>query len=622
MAFCLIFVLVGAVACGSTADPTAAPEPTAAPPAQPTASAEAMGIAPTVAPQQAVQGASQEASQQASPDTSQSGSQATAQTTAQTTAQSAASPPTAIPNPTAAPDTGAPAKDSIVVAIPTEPDALSPWSTGSAETSSIVSYNWGEPLVWLNTTSLQLGPTTSTTGWEQVAPDRWRFSLRPGVKFVNGEPWNAETAAWNINHNGDPQTGLGFGVHGPLTGTVVDDMTLDITCGHANYKEGATQSCPILPADITGVAFQAPAWWQSTEEDVRDRNTVGFGAYKFVDYVPGQYVDSAAYEDYVPSGRDDLPSPSIPNVRYVWRLETPVRSAMVQTGEADHTYLLNVEDIPNVPQAISMPQWEVEGFYIDTLWHPMLKQTKFRQALVHAINCQEIVEEIFDSATTCTPLPGVIGMPGITEHNGSYWEYDPDKSRQLLQEVGYDEEEIRIIGREGRVPKQPEVYEAMAGYWEAVGIKGKVEVTERSLWRSIRNCGVGNAVSEAGEITAENLSSPPTNCEGSSGSGHLIEFTPEWPSLDFGRPAGRLLNCFYFQSRVCEAGMQDLLERARAATLEEGRADLLEQLADRMKEDVLFIGVFQAFEVHGLVEGLQFEPRPDQRLRVAEMSWR
>ena len=313
-----VLVLTLAVGCGSTASPTQAPAPEAAPQAQtqpasqpepevqPTAAAEAMGIAPTQAP---------------SPAQSSQGS-----------AQPAAPSPTATPVPAAMPEASASGKDSIVVVIPTEPDALSPWSTGSAETSSIVSYNWGEPLVWLNTTSLELGPTTSTTGWEQVAPDRWRFSLREGVKFVNGEPWNAHTAAWNINHNGDPQTGLGFGVHGPMTGTVVDDMTLDITCGHANYNEGATQSCPILPGDITGVAFQAPEWWQSTEDDVRDRTTVGFGAYRFEGYEPGVSVESVAYEDYMPSGRDDLPRPSIPNVQYVWRIETTVRSAMIQAG--------------------------------------------------------------------------------------------------------------------------------------------------------------------------------------------------------------------------------------------------------------------------------------------------
>ena len=369
----MVVAMVVAAGCGPPASPTEPPPPTAAPqqvetqPAaqpQPTAAAEAMGIAPTQAPAAPqASGSSQSAAEPASPS------------------------PTAIPIPAAMPETESSGKDSIVVVIPTEPDALSPWSTGSAETSSIVVHNWGEALVWLNTTTLELGPTTSTTGWEQVAPDRWRFSLREGVKFVNGEPWNATTAAWNINHNGDPQVGLGFGVHGPMTGEVVDEMTLDITCAHANYNDGASQNCPILPGDITSVAYQAPEWWQSTEADVRERATVGFGAYKMAEYVPGQYVDSEAYEDYVPSGRDDLPRPAIPNVRYVWRLETPVRSAMIQTGEADHTYLLNVEDIPKVPQAISVPQWEVEGFFHR---HPVAPHAEADQVPAGAGPCHQL----------------------------------------------------------------------------------------------------------------------------------------------------------------------------------------------------------------------------------------
>ncbi len=36
-------------------------------------------------------------------------------------------------------------------------------------------------------------------------------------------------------------------------------------------------------------------------------------------------------------------------------------------------------------------------------------------------------------------------------------------------------------------------------------------------------------------------------------------------------------------------------------------------LADRMKEDALFVGVFQAFEVHAMVEDLDFEPGPTGR---------
>ncbi len=56
--------------------------------------------------------------------------------------------------------------------------------------------------------------------------------------------------------------------------------------------------------------------------------------------------------------------------------------------------------------------------------------------------------------------------------------------------------------------------------------------------------------------------------------------------------------------------------------IEMGMLGLLGQLADRTKEDVLFIGVFQAFEIHGLAKDLESKPRPDQRLQVAEMSWK
>src|SRR4051812_35681398 len=37
--------------------------------------------------------------------------------------------------------------------------------------------------------------------WEVSADGReWRFKLRPGIAFHNGEPLNAEVALWNLEH--------------------------------------------------------------------------------------------------------------------------------------------------------------------------------------------------------------------------------------------------------------------------------------------------------------------------------------------------------------------------------------------------------------------------------------
>ena len=51
-----------------------------------------------------------------------------------------------------------------------------------------------------------------------------------------------------------------------------------------------------------------------------------------------------------------------------------------------------------------------------------------RQAVVHSINCQEIVESLYQGATTCRGNHGAPGVLGITEENIRPYEYNPDKA--------------------------------------------------------------------------------------------------------------------------------------------------------------------------------------------------
>jgi hypothetical protein len=152
-----------------------------------------------------------------------------------------------------------------------------------------------------------------------------------------------------------------------------------------------------------------------------------------------------------------------------------------------------------------------------------------------------------------------------------------------------------------------------------VGINGTVEVVERAVWTATRNCGLGNSVKEPADLVPEKINQPPANC---ADPGHLVETAPEWTRLDFHQPASQAVDCFAPLSRVCQPEIQTLVKDSGVAPEGPQRAELLQQLADRMKEDVLFTPVFQGFEIHAGQEDLEFEPRPDNRVRVATMRFK
>ena len=228
------------------------------------------------------------------------------------------------------------------------------------------------------------------------------------------------------------------------------------------------------------MTFQASNYLRDnpTDED-RARQVVGFGPYKLVDWQAGVDITEEAYPDYVPAGDHfEFQKPLIQNLRWLWRGEQMVMIAMVQGGEADIPWDVSVDAAKALPPEMIKAGSSAESFAltVNTLWHPELKKKQVREAIVHAINCQEMVDVLYSGLTTCRGniiWPGVIGA---SERNTAPYEYNPELSRQLLAEANYDPANtISIMGRATRIPKQVEVYEAIHSYLEEVGINAEIE---------------------------------------------------------------------------------------------------------------------------------------------------
>jgi hypothetical protein len=96
-------------------------------------------------------------------------------------------------------------RDAITLVVSDEPvtlDAFSAQCTGTPELFPCGDYSM-DTLTYISEETREVIPLSATEKWEQVAPDRWRFTLRQGVKFHNGEPFDSAAAKYAIDLEGN-----------------------------------------------------------------------------------------------------------------------------------------------------------------------------------------------------------------------------------------------------------------------------------------------------------------------------------------------------------------------------------------------------------------------------------
>lgn len=629
----VVFLTLLAVACGSssapaqpaapTQQPAAQAEPAAPEPAQPAAPVQQPTTAPAV-PTDA----------RALTDTRQFESTPTP--------EPAMAGATATPAPTPTPGTAFTAKDEVVIVIQEEPDSLSTWSAGcSGNVPSMVCEEVAsDPFTWIDSTNFEVVPLTGVESWSQQAPDRWRFVLRDGVTFHNGEPWNAAAAKKGLDYLGDKESsghGRGaFGFHGVIGGEVVDAMTVDVVCEVA---------CPVFPRSAIFTVFQAPEWYQNASEDERERNTIGIGPYRIVEWRPGQEVEIEAFENYKPNTAWDAQAPLINRAFQIWRPEPLVRAAMIQAGEADWAVDIGFENISDDINYATGTNNEVFTLVADNIWHPELRKFEVRRALALAVDCPLIMETLYDGLQECIGNISQWGTVGINESNFADYGYDPDEAVRLLTAAGYYSDEydpaqnnydvnpeIRIHTRAARVYRGLEMFESVVQSWRELGVNGHVVVLEPNRARESRRSGCGKFVVTADDGTQDRSGAlacaeqdPPAPFGAST---HFYETATSNEMLDMQRQFVLRNSCFNVNSRVCNLvpgldGMtwEESISDAIATPLGPERTRKMEEMAQIIHDQHWFMPFFVSVQVYGLAPDLNWEPRYDPRTRVNSMCF-
>ena len=611
------------IACGGAESPTSAPA--AAPAEAPAAPAAAAELAtPT--------GSMDSGSMTDSSAMKDSGSMTDSGTKSGT--MEAAPVPTNTPVPTVQP-TPRPvevmveaARDDVVIVINEEPSIPDPWISTTLYPNQII-HNIAQPISFFGPDFTDTA-TAGFTGFEQIVPNTWRLSLREGVTFHNGEAWKAEAAAYTINQLGGNVEYQPYSQVREAHAEIVDDYTVDFVCDSA-------AGCPVLPRFGQFHIFIAPGYHQNVSQEDRDASgqVIGWGPYVWGEYVRGESISLTAYDGYVEPQPVNFitQAPSITDAQYLWRSEETVRSAMIQAGEADLSWAVSIDQAEPINNSengktVKVVSGEVYTINVDTIWHPELRKLEVRQALTHAINCEELALAFFGPESRCSSGPnGIPGTLGVNEENWQpIYGYDPEKAKELLAHADYNPENtIQFWTRAGRYAKDVEITESLITFWQDVGLNVEPQIAEGSVWRDRHLTGPAVTYDEqieAGASIPDAAAAVPANDPPRTGaSPGLVFFAPGGEYFDFGRQINFYMSCASNRSKNCNSEWHQLGQRALASTGEE-RRELMTDAYELFAENLLQLPMMEIVSVSGVNKDLEFVNMPGgRRILINTMTW-
>lgn len=365
------------------------------------------------------------------------------------------------------PATEAEADNELIIAHGVDPRSL--WANSSTAQQEInVSEQINEKLFEFTPDGDGFEPRLAVE-WEQIDDTTLRVTLREGVTFTNGEPFNAESVKFSIEQMIQAPSYAAFVE--PVAGAeVVDEYTVDITTKYPTLLH--------MPALAMGSFQYPPAYFAEVGPDEFGTAPIGTGPYVFVEHVRDSHVTLEANPDYWggPPAFDRVTFRTIP--------EGAAKLAALEAGEVDFIIDVPLDAVDRIEgnpdlQLFSRPSNRMFYLTFSTLTDTPLQDPAVRRALQYAIDVDAIIEGLFGGRAT--RLDGQIVAPGFFGYveGREPTPYDPDLARQMLADAGYpDGFEVTFKYPSGRYAQDKELGQVIAAQLAEVGVNTIQEVLE------------------------------------------------------------------------------------------------------------------------------------------------
>ena len=422
----------------------------------------------------------------------------------------------------------------------------------------------------------------------EVSPDgkAWTFTLRQGVVFHDGTPFDAEAVKTHLERLAEPEPSTPrpnggiwrlhlqeVVVEGPHTVTIVTKAPLGAMLNYLAHGSGGIIS---------------PAALAQHGDDI-GLHPVGTGPYKVAEFNAGETLTLERYEQYHGT------KPGIQRLVMRPVLEAAARIAALETGEADVIYDVPPVDVQRLEgnadvQVIRRPS--LRGYYIGlNLLRPVFEDPAVRQAVNYGVDKDSIIRALFFGYATKMDSPFA---PDLFSYTGvKSYDYDPEQAKQILTDAGWtpgadgvrQKGDVRLAGNlliaEGEYPQDIQVGQAVQSQLKELGM-------ELELWRVEASVRISN------HMRNENLL--PTQVEydsyfwafnPSNGDPGAVMALFDWRTNALDKPVGNWNMVFYNNPAV-----NDLIAQGETTTDLEARTSIYQEIQRILMEDAPYIYLY------------------------------
>jgi peptide/nickel transport system substrate-binding protein len=470
---------------------------------------------------------------------------------------------------------------NLVMGTEAEIDGFDPTSDRWDTTGYMYAFSVYDPLTALGQDG-QFHPYLAQSVTHSPDYKTWTITLRPNIKFSNGDPLTGQDVAEDLTAIKDA----------PLTGHVYDPVTSFTATGPLTVTVACNVPWVAFPAYLSGQAGTVfdPIMLKDPN---RAQHPIGTGPFILKEWIPGNHFIATRNPNYWQKGLPYLNSVEFRPIVDEQSRESSLQSGSIQlfhSSDPQATYDLKGHSGINIINESAAPGQQSQDFIMLNTAKPPLNDVTLRQALAYATNAQSIINVINYGLTPQSDGP--FSNPGSIYHTATgYPTYNLAKAKQLVQQYEKAHNVTSVSFQLGATNSGRDLQEAelIQQQWKAAGINTSIVQVEQSQYILYALEGNYNAYlwRQFGDVDPDE------------------DYI--WWAQTTAAPVGQYALNF---ARNKDPQIQTDLDTGRSATTQAARVAAYEDIAHRFAIDVPYLWINQTLwqivsdnDIHGIVGG-------------------